>query len=333
MTVRTTALLLPTVACLSRELAAAPGAWEFFVTPDGADAAPGTKEQPFAALGRARDAIRRRRRGEALPNAGAIVWLRGRVYRIRRTFERIGLCRDEHRETVPVRTPPPESRPVRDPKVRSYSCDFGKLQPGFLPGQGGWAEFGPGPGIRLTRGEGAGAFSPGVVTVATGRDSWATAWHGVFLDASRDLTLEVVARLPEPLSEHSFFEVYLNRDQAWDTSAMGLALVGGAEGGLRDAVGGRRDAGGPRVVATERLTPGHWVHGRLHVPAGTQSGTFLLRNLSTGEETLQTLSLADGPHAADLTTGAAWSPPLSDLDALVLRLGSGAQVSRIELRN
>ncbi len=66
---------------------AAGAATEWFVAPDGNDAAAGTKEKPFATLQAARDAIRAARRGGAMPAGGVTVWLRGGDYRLARGFE------------------------------------------------------------------------------------------------------------------------------------------------------------------------------------------------------------------------------------------------------
>jgi parallel beta-helix repeat protein len=61
------------------------GAAEFWVAPDGNDAAKGTKTAPFQTLGRAREALR------GLPGqareAGVTVWLRGGSYELPGTFE------------------------------------------------------------------------------------------------------------------------------------------------------------------------------------------------------------------------------------------------------
>jgi hypothetical protein len=59
---------------------------EYWVSTTGNDADAGTKEQPFATLERARDAVREARKGR-LPNGGATIWLRGGVYKMDKTFE------------------------------------------------------------------------------------------------------------------------------------------------------------------------------------------------------------------------------------------------------
>jgi hypothetical protein len=63
------------------------GPVEFFVAPDGQDAAAGTRAAPFASLVRAREALRevRRANGGALPGP-ATVWLRGGLYELPETF-------------------------------------------------------------------------------------------------------------------------------------------------------------------------------------------------------------------------------------------------------
>ena len=58
------------------------------VAPDGVDSNPGTRQQPFATLERARDAIReRKKRATALPSGGVTVLLRGGTYPRTATFE------------------------------------------------------------------------------------------------------------------------------------------------------------------------------------------------------------------------------------------------------
>ena len=56
-------------------------AW-FFVAPDGDDRGPGTLDRPFRTLERARDALRERRKREALPSGGVAIALKGGVYRL-----------------------------------------------------------------------------------------------------------------------------------------------------------------------------------------------------------------------------------------------------------
>jgi hypothetical protein len=52
----------------------------FFVSPTGDDDAPGTIDEPFATLGRARDAVRELRASGGIPEDGAVVALRGGTY-------------------------------------------------------------------------------------------------------------------------------------------------------------------------------------------------------------------------------------------------------------
>ena len=59
---------------------------EFFVSPKGKDSNPGTLDQPFATLERARDAVREQKVGGALPQGGAAVYLRGGRYEVTNTF-------------------------------------------------------------------------------------------------------------------------------------------------------------------------------------------------------------------------------------------------------
>lgn len=56
---------------------------DFFVAPDGNDAGPGTREQPFATLARARDEVRSLRAGT--PDRDVVVVLRGGTYRVKET--------------------------------------------------------------------------------------------------------------------------------------------------------------------------------------------------------------------------------------------------------
>jgi hypothetical protein len=53
---------------------------DFFVSPVGSDASPGSKSKPFATLEGARDAVRNLKQTGKLPNDGAIIWLRGGDY-------------------------------------------------------------------------------------------------------------------------------------------------------------------------------------------------------------------------------------------------------------
>jgi len=48
---------------------------EYFVSPNGSDKNPGTSEQPFSSLTRARDAIRELKRLRGLPEGGVTVWI------------------------------------------------------------------------------------------------------------------------------------------------------------------------------------------------------------------------------------------------------------------
>jgi len=229
-------------------------------------------------------------------------------------------------------TPDGEER-SRDPQARELSATFRDLTEGDLPGQGNWEPFGPGPGVAVGEGLTTEGYDPGLVAVAGGSDSWAAIWHGLILDPSRDLVLEMDACLPTSLEENSSFELYLNQGQVHANEAFGLALVGGAENGAKDLVGVRQDSAGPRVLARERLTPGHWYRLQLVVPAHTQKGPLFVRDLTAGEKEFRPLTFADGALEADLTVGDTWRPDPASLDTLVLRLGGGAQVARLALRN
>ena len=57
-----------------------------YVAPDGSDAAPGTQEQPFATLERARDALRQLKQEGTLAQGGATVLVRGGHYRVTQPF-------------------------------------------------------------------------------------------------------------------------------------------------------------------------------------------------------------------------------------------------------
>ncbi|MCP4642008.1 MAG: right-handed parallel beta-helix repeat-containing protein [bacterium] len=63
------------IAIMAAALSA--NAREFYVAPDGADANPGTQDQPFATLGRARDAVRE---AKAAADGPITVWVRGGTY-------------------------------------------------------------------------------------------------------------------------------------------------------------------------------------------------------------------------------------------------------------
>lgn len=63
-----------------------PGA-TLFVSPQGADANPGTKERPFATLERARDEIRKLKKGGTLPVGGVACYIRDGEYVVKQTFK------------------------------------------------------------------------------------------------------------------------------------------------------------------------------------------------------------------------------------------------------
>jgi hypothetical protein len=63
------------------------GGVEFYVSPTGSDANPGTKARPFASLEAARDVLRKLKTGGQPLRGGATVWLRGGVYARTRSFE------------------------------------------------------------------------------------------------------------------------------------------------------------------------------------------------------------------------------------------------------
>ncbi|OGV70522.1 MAG: hypothetical protein A3K19_24685 [Lentisphaerae bacterium RIFOXYB12_FULL_65_16] len=59
---------------------------EFYLSPDGNDANPGTVEKPFATLEAARDAIRALKKNSTYPASGVTVWLHGGIYERDKTF-------------------------------------------------------------------------------------------------------------------------------------------------------------------------------------------------------------------------------------------------------
>ncbi len=63
---------------------------EFFVSPSGNDQNPGTQQEPFRTLERARDAFRDFRFEGGDPLDGATIWLMGGTYELTRTFEILG---------------------------------------------------------------------------------------------------------------------------------------------------------------------------------------------------------------------------------------------------
>lgn len=60
---------------------------EFCVAPAGNDVNPGTRQQPFATLEKARDAVRALKTGPGLPDGGVIVWVQGGDYGRTETFK------------------------------------------------------------------------------------------------------------------------------------------------------------------------------------------------------------------------------------------------------
>ncbi|MDI9586234.1 MAG: right-handed parallel beta-helix repeat-containing protein [Acidobacteriota bacterium] len=224
--------------------------------------------------------------------------------------------------------------PMRDPAKREFAASFTGFAPDEeIPGQGPWRVFGPGSYPAAISVPASGLYDPGMVALADGIDSWAAAWHGLVLDPARDIVLQMDAALPDPLEANSFFELYLNQGQIHANEAFGVGLVGGKEDGVEAATGARMDAAGPRVLTTERLTPGRWYRVRLVIPAGSQTVTAYIMDLTAGDTEFRAVSFADGETAADITRGDGWKPPLDSLDAIVLRLGGGAQATNILLQN
>lgn len=228
---------------------------------------------------------------------------------------------------------PEEATRPRDSGAREFAATFGAMAADDLAGQGGWEPLGPGPSVAIGEGMKSEGCDPGTVAVAGGNDSWAAIWHGIHLDQTKGLLLQIDACLAAPLTENSFFELYLNQGQIHANAAFGVALVGGAENGCKDAVGVRQDAAGPRVLATERLRVGHWYRLRLLISANTQECLLFGKDLTAGEKEFRPLTFANGVREADLTQGDKWMPDLASLDALVLRLGGSAQAANIVLQN
>ena len=73
---------------------------DLYVAPGGDDGSPGTAAQPFATIGRARDAIRALKDAGGLPPGGVKVCLRGGVYHLPGSFELDG--RDSGTATAPI---------------------------------------------------------------------------------------------------------------------------------------------------------------------------------------------------------------------------------------
>ena len=68
-------------------LATVAGGTEIYVSLEGNDRNPGTKDEPLRTLEGARDSIRAMRKKDGLPAGGVTVFLRGGVYPRTTTFE------------------------------------------------------------------------------------------------------------------------------------------------------------------------------------------------------------------------------------------------------
>jgi hypothetical protein len=104
---------------------------EWFVAPDGNDASPGTRAQPFATLERAREAVRTLKKTRGSSAGGLTVWLRGGAYRRDKTFELAEqdsgteqtpvvyrACASEQPRLIGGRAiAPSDCRPVSDPEA------------------------------------------------------------------------------------------------------------------------------------------------------------------------------------------------------------------------
>ncbi len=106
---------------VGRDPGAAYGA-ELFVSPAGNDVHPGSIEQPFATLERARDAVRDLRAATGLPTGGVVIWLRDGVHPRATTFEL--LAEDSGSAEKPV-------------VFRAYPCERPRLI-GAVPLQPEW---------------------------------------------------------------------------------------------------------------------------------------------------------------------------------------------------
>jgi len=88
------------IIAVSSLLATPASAGEFYVSPSGNDANPGTKDRPFATLQRARDEIRRLKASGRLPADGITVEVRGGMYELSRPLELTE--QDSGTENVPI---------------------------------------------------------------------------------------------------------------------------------------------------------------------------------------------------------------------------------------
>ncbi len=123
MTRTTSSTIRLTTACLMSLVLLAPGAatgQDFWVSTTGSDAGAGSKEEPFATLPRARDALREARKG-GLPQRAATVWLRGGTYRMDKTLELD--ARDSGTAGAPVMYRPAPGEEVRLVGGRQVSSD------------------------------------------------------------------------------------------------------------------------------------------------------------------------------------------------------------------
>ena len=108
---------------LGMTLPCAAHAATFYVAPGGSDAAPGTRDAPFASLERARDALRDLKKAGPLPEGGATVFLRGGAYERSGPFELTAADSGAERSPIVYRGQPGET-------VRLLG---GKAVAGFTP--------------------------------------------------------------------------------------------------------------------------------------------------------------------------------------------------------
>ncbi|HOX37070.1 MAG TPA: right-handed parallel beta-helix repeat-containing protein [Candidatus Brocadiia bacterium] len=217
--------------------------------------------------------------------------------------------------------------------ARAFVVDFSALQEGDLPGQSGWDVFGPGGNVAVTQGTRSAGEEKNLVAAAAGLDTWAVIWHGIALDPAKDLLIQIDVRLPEQSEQNSSVEVYLNKGQIHADGAFGPGLVMGCEDDRKDAVGGRKDSAGARLLTTGKLVPGHWHRVRMVVNGGSGKARLYVRDLTAGEKEMRPLQFDDGASEASLIKADKWTPAWPELDALILRMGGGAQAQNLILQN
>jgi hypothetical protein len=84
----------------------------YYVSTCGSDSNPGTQTQPFATLQRARDAIRKLRKGAGLPSGGVTVWIEAGAYHLDSPLKLEG--KDSGTDTAPIAY---RGRPGQDVRI------------------------------------------------------------------------------------------------------------------------------------------------------------------------------------------------------------------------